>query len=558
MHSFPSLTRRSVAVRFVSFLTGVLILAFTSVSRAAERVALFDGFSLSGWEGNSSVWRVEDGAIVGGSMQGNPRNEFLTTTRSYRNFILRLEFKLVGTEGFINGGVQFRSRRITEPDHEMIGYQADIGAGYTGSLYDESRRKRFLAEASKPLVSQTEKPGDWNRYEIRCEGPRVVLMLNGRVTVDYTEREPGLESEGLIGLQIHGGCKAEIAFRDITVEELSGTLVPPEGEIVKRLVVEPGRILPTATTPSTTFALQAGEIIVTLGQGILDRDARAGGIESALAATFAALRPRFRPMAWEGDTVYQQWREANFGSLHAQLTATGATLVLAQFGQMEAFDGPERIEEFTAAYAQLLAQVPASARRRGAFAAADRASNRRGSRYRRRSIRPCSSTPTPRDAWLSSAVHSTSTCSPRSSQSRTWAPALPRTGCISPPRAPHESPGSWLARWARTVWRRTRMSRHCRRRSRRRIESGSSAGVRRTGRLRTAIAPRRRSENRLQRSLRSRKSLLVTVRCSRRKTHVSTIWLRIRARLRRPEPMLSRRRISEWLKALVRFRRRRR
>ena len=158
MHSFPSLTPRSVVVRFVSILTGVLILAFTSVSRAAERVTLFDGSSLSGWEGNSSVWRVENGAIVGGSMRGNPRNEFLTTTRSYRNFILRLEFKLVGTEGFINGGVQFRSRRITEPDHEMIGYQADIGAGHTGSLYDESRRKRFLAASRAVSRSLTATP----------------------------------------------------------------------------------------------------------------------------------------------------------------------------------------------------------------------------------------------------------------------------------------------------------------------------------------------------------------------------------------------------------------
>jgi len=50
--------------------------------------------------------------IVGGSLNGNPRNEFLATRASYKNFRLRLDYKLVGTEGFVNGGVQFRSQRI--------------------------------------------------------------------------------------------------------------------------------------------------------------------------------------------------------------------------------------------------------------------------------------------------------------------------------------------------------------------------------------------------------------------------------------------------------------
>ena len=40
---------------------------------------LFDGHSLTGWEGNTNVWRVRDGLIVGGSLDGNPQNEFLAT-----------------------------------------------------------------------------------------------------------------------------------------------------------------------------------------------------------------------------------------------------------------------------------------------------------------------------------------------------------------------------------------------------------------------------------------------------------------------------------------------
>lgn len=181
---------------------------------------LFNGRDLFGWDGDPGVWRVRDGVIVGGSMRGNPRNEFLATKRSYRNFVLRLEYKLVGTEGFVNGGVQVRSVRVAQPPNEMSGYQADIGAGHSGCLYDESRRKKFLARGTDEQIKRLEKVGDWNRCEIRCEGPRVEITLNGEKTVTYTESDPTVVPEGRVALQIHGNCKAEIAFRDLKIEEL--------------------------------------------------------------------------------------------------------------------------------------------------------------------------------------------------------------------------------------------------------------------------------------------------------------------------------------------------
>ena len=184
-------------------------------------VSLFDGTTLNGWEGDTKVFRVVDGAIVGGSMQGNPRNEFLTSAKSYADFVLKLEYKIVGTEGFVNGGVQVRSVRIPKPPNEMKGYQADIGAGMSGSLYDESRRNKMLAKADPELIKKLEKPGEWNAYEVRCEGPKIRLTLNGTQTAEFSETEAGDEyKSGLIGLQIHGNCKAEISFRKITIEEL--------------------------------------------------------------------------------------------------------------------------------------------------------------------------------------------------------------------------------------------------------------------------------------------------------------------------------------------------
>jgi hypothetical protein len=186
---------------------------------AAKPTPLFDGQSFDGWEGNLDWFRIEDGAIVAGSLERDvPRNEFLCTTRDYGDFELRLQVKLVGGDQ-ANAGIQFRTRRI--PDHhEVSGYQADMGPGWWGALYDESRRKRRLAEVDVDAVNGVLKPGDWNEYVIRCEGPRIRLWLNGLLTVDYTEEEQGIERTGIIGLQIHGGPPTEAWYKDITIEEL--------------------------------------------------------------------------------------------------------------------------------------------------------------------------------------------------------------------------------------------------------------------------------------------------------------------------------------------------
>jgi hypothetical protein len=195
--------------------------AAVQAQRAPERVPLFDGKTLEGWQGDAGTWRVEDGAIVAGSLTASvPHNEFLATTREYGNFVLRLKVKLLGTEGFVNGGVQFRSQRLTDPAYEMIGYQADLGKTYWGTLYDESRRKKTLARPKGDSAERIVRTGGWNDYEIRAEGPRIRLSLNGTQTVDYTERDPRIPQKGLIALQVHGGGRTLIAYKDITIEEL--------------------------------------------------------------------------------------------------------------------------------------------------------------------------------------------------------------------------------------------------------------------------------------------------------------------------------------------------
>ena len=198
------------------------LIAFVCLSSArAEHKPIFDGKTFDGWEGDTEkTWKIENCCIVAGSLdQTVPRNEFLCTKKSYGDFELKVKFKLVGDKEKANAGVQFRTKRIPN-HHEVSGYQADVGQDYWGALYDESRRNKVLVKPEKAVVEKLIKYEDWNDYVIRCEGPRIRLWLNGTLTVDFTEMDEKIDRSGVVGLQIHGGAKAKVYYKDITVEEL--------------------------------------------------------------------------------------------------------------------------------------------------------------------------------------------------------------------------------------------------------------------------------------------------------------------------------------------------
>jgi hypothetical protein len=183
---------------------------------------LFDGKSLAGWEGDEKTFRVADGAIVAGTLEAKiPRNEFLCSKKEYGNFELRLQARLKGAGE--NAGIQFRSARIPN-HHEVKGYQCDMGnmPGRTiwGSLYDESRRNKFLAHGDDAEIKKALHADDWNDITIRCEGKKIQIWVNGVKSIDYQEMDEGIAERGIIGLQIHGGAPAESAYRKIRIREL--------------------------------------------------------------------------------------------------------------------------------------------------------------------------------------------------------------------------------------------------------------------------------------------------------------------------------------------------
>jgi len=200
------------------------LIAASSSSRADEPgfMPLFDGKTLAGWQGDEKVFRVEDGAIVAGSLQERvAHNEFLASKEEFGDFELRLKARLRGKGQ--NAGVQFRSQRI-ENHFEMIGYQCDMGVmqgrPIWGALYDESRRRKFLVEPDSAKLTAALKSDDWNDLVIRCEGPQIQIWVNGLQTVDYTEQDAAIPQRGRLGLQIHGGEPAEAAYKEIRIKRL--------------------------------------------------------------------------------------------------------------------------------------------------------------------------------------------------------------------------------------------------------------------------------------------------------------------------------------------------
>jgi hypothetical protein len=98
--------------------------------------------------------------------------------------------------------------------------------------------------------------------------------------------------------------------------------------------------------------LKRGDVVAFVGGEEMVELQRTGYLESLLAPRLDGVR--YRCLAFEGDTVYEQPRELNFGSWSNQLKRAAATVVVAAFGQAESLDGAARLPEFIENYKGLL------------------------------------------------------------------------------------------------------------------------------------------------------------------------------------------------------------
>ena len=176
-------------------------------------VTFFNGQDLTGWIGKTApgeLWTVEKGATPQGSQivgktTGLDHNEFLVSQFSLTDFRFKCQVLLKDNLG--NSGIQLRSQPLASG--EVKGYQADIGPGWWGKVYEE--QGRGLIEDND--AEKHAKPNEWNDYEIIAVGSRVRTFLNGNLCVDRDD--PAGARSGVLAVQLHSGGATEVRFRHL-------------------------------------------------------------------------------------------------------------------------------------------------------------------------------------------------------------------------------------------------------------------------------------------------------------------------------------------------------
>lgn len=188
-----------------------LTLATAAPVAADEFKPLFNGKDLSGWvtPADKDLFTVENGEIVGRTKGDLKKNEFLATTKTYGDFVLKAKVKLLSG----NSGIQVRSTRTD--DGVVAGPQADVADGYWGLLYEERQRgilQQFDKEKAKELVKQN----DWNDFVITFKGKKLTVDLNGTRVIERDD--PKFADTGVIALQVHVGKPMEVRYKDIEIK----------------------------------------------------------------------------------------------------------------------------------------------------------------------------------------------------------------------------------------------------------------------------------------------------------------------------------------------------
>ncbi len=184
--------------------------------------SIFDGETLTGWQGAVDDYQVADGAIQCRPESGGN----LFTTNAYSDFVVRLKFQ-VPAGG--NNGLAIRYPGKGNPaydamtelqvlDNEHPSYATLDPRQYHGSAYGMAAAKRgYLRPA-----------GEWNYQEVTVKGPTIRVELNGTLILDtdlstITEvmansPHPGKElKEGFFGFAGHGD---NVAFKDLFIKTL--------------------------------------------------------------------------------------------------------------------------------------------------------------------------------------------------------------------------------------------------------------------------------------------------------------------------------------------------
>jgi hypothetical protein len=184
-------------------------------------ISLFDGKSLKDWKvgDHAATFSVEDGAIVA---HGETAHLFYMGDVKDHNF-KNFEFKAdVMTTPGSNSGIYFHTQ-YQEKGWPSKGYEVQVNNSHTdwrrtGSLY-------AIEDVKEVYV----KDNVWYTEQIIVQGKRVIIKINDKTVVDYTEPEnvqrPAdmagrVLSSGTFALQGHDP-KSKVFFKNIMVKPLA-------------------------------------------------------------------------------------------------------------------------------------------------------------------------------------------------------------------------------------------------------------------------------------------------------------------------------------------------
>ncbi|MEM6802645.1 MAG: DUF1080 domain-containing protein [Bacteroidota bacterium] len=201
----------------------------TAEDTAPEFVSLFNGKDLSGWQGNTQSYKVEDGTIKVDPAEGKGGGN-LYTDKEYSDFVFKFEFKLtpganngLGIHTPLEGDAAYVGKELQILDNTAEKYAELEPYQYHGSVYGVIPAKR----------GHLNPVGEWNQQEVSVKGSHIKIVLNGTTIVDgdYVEASkegtmdgkdhPGLERrKGYIAFCGHGDV---LYFRNIEIKDLSNS-----------------------------------------------------------------------------------------------------------------------------------------------------------------------------------------------------------------------------------------------------------------------------------------------------------------------------------------------
>jgi len=239
-------------------------------------VKLWDGQTFNGWEGETDVWSIDNGAIHADTIKtpGQHHIHYVGPGAIMKDFDFKVEVRM--SEMGANGGIQYRSR-LLHPAHggsienplgkplpagittlakavaagittatanpwQVSGYQLDLNSGnnYTGQLYEGQGRgivnapggivqllpsgqnARIGTAAENP--AQFIKPhkglnGEWNRIQIVARGNTLIHIINGQaITISIDDNPTARASQGILSLQLEGN--GQIWYRNVYVKQI--------------------------------------------------------------------------------------------------------------------------------------------------------------------------------------------------------------------------------------------------------------------------------------------------------------------------------------------------